>query len=233
MAKKSPQDAANQFIANHFPECAGALLAGSVVRGEMTETSDLDIVVFDTTLSSAYRQSLIAFEWPIEVFVHNLTTYKEFFQSDIYRARPSLVRMVSEGIVLRDTGIMTSIKAEADELLEKGPEKWDEKTIKIKRYFITDALDDFIGSTKEDEDLFIANHLAEALHEFVLRTNGAWIGSSKWIPRALKQYDEKLAKEFMDAFNVFYKTGDKTTVVNLANKVLMPYGGTLFDGFSL
>ncbi|HER2162506.1 TPA: nucleotidyltransferase domain-containing protein [Streptococcus pyogenes] len=59
----------------HFPNCQGALLAGSVVRGEATETSDLDIVVFDKNLSSPYRESLIAFSWAIEVFVNNLTSY--------------------------------------------------------------------------------------------------------------------------------------------------------------
>jgi uncharacterized protein (DUF486 family) len=103
----------------------------------------------------------------------------------------------------------------------------------MKRYFITDALDDFIGSTNKDEDIYIANHLAEAVHEFILRTKGQWIGASKWIVRALKQYDEKVAQEFIDAFNVFYQTGDKVKVIEFVERVLGPYGGRLFEGFSL
>ena len=46
------------------------------------------------------------------------------------------------------------------------------KTIEMKRYMITDALDDLIGSTNRAEELFIANTFADAIHEFVLRTNG-------------------------------------------------------------
>jgi hypothetical protein len=228
-----PLEAAKHFISYHFPNSQGALLAGSVVRGEATETSDLDIVVFDNSLSSAYRESLIEFEWAIEVFVHNLTSYKDFFQSDYKRARPSLPRMVSEGIVLKDTGIIDSIKKEAADLLDRGPEEWTQETVTTKRYFLTDALDDFIGSLDTNEQLFIANTLAEAIHEFVLRTNGHWIGASKWIVRSLKRYDERFAEAFLEAFNDFYKNGVKDKVVALVDKVLEPHGGRLFAGFSI
>jgi len=137
-------EAAQLFIAKYFPHCEGALLAGSVVRGEATATSDLDIVVFDTNQNSSYRESLHEFGWPIEVFVHNLTSYKQYFEQDCQRARPSMPRMVFEGFVLKDHGIIDSIKAEAKHLLEKGPEKWTQQTIKIKQYFISDALDDLM-----------------------------------------------------------------------------------------
>lgn len=129
VTRLDPVEAAKQFINRHFPFCQGALLAGSVVRGEVTETSDLDLVVFDNKLDSAYRESLFEMDWPIEVFVHNLTSYKEFFQADCRRARPSLPRMVSEGIVIKDTGIMESIKLEARQILDNGPEKWSNDTI--------------------------------------------------------------------------------------------------------
>jgi predicted nucleotidyltransferase len=231
--KLKPIEAAQQFIEKYYPNCQGALLAGSVVRGEATETSDLDIVVFENSQNASYRKSLIEYGWPIEVFVHSLTSYKPFFKSDRERARPSMPRMIAEGIILKDEGILESIKKEASELLADGPEKWSEETIHTKRYFITDALDDLIGSTNRTEEIFIANALAELVSEFVLRTNGQWIGHSKWIVRSLKQFDEKFADQFVDAFDVFYKTDDKTKIVQLVNKVLEPYGGKLFDGFSL
>ncbi|WP_337020316.1 nucleotidyltransferase domain-containing protein, partial [Oceanobacillus massiliensis] len=181
--KVMPIQAAKQFVALYFPDCNGALLAGSVVRGEETETSDLDIVIFDQDIRSSYRESMNVFDWNIEVFVHNFSSYKHFFKSDCERAKPSMPRMVSEGIVLKDTGFLDAIKKEADELLEKGPEEWPEDTIMVKRYFITDVLDDFIGSNHRAEEIFIANALAELVSEFILRTNRKWIGSSKWILR--------------------------------------------------
>lgn len=229
----TPLEAAHQFVNEHFPNCKGALLAGSVVRGEATEKSDLDIVIFDKNLRTSYRESLIEYGWHIEVFVHTLTSYKQFFKMDYERARPSMPRMVSEGIVLKDEGIIESIKKEANDLLHNGPQEGSEETINTKRYFLSDALDDFIGSTNRSEELFIATTLAELLSEFVLRTNRQWIGTSKWVYRSLKDYDEEFANQFVKAFDIFYKTGNKGQVIELADYVLQPFGGKLFDGFSL
>lgn len=162
MNKDKPIEAAQKFIHKYFPNCNGALLAGSVVRGEETDTSDLDIVIFDETVPSSYRESLIEFDWPIEVFVHNTSSYKSFFESDRERARPSLPQMVSEGIILKDDGVIGIIREEAIDLLKEVPEEWSEVTLQIKRYFLTDTLDDFIGCTNNrGEEIFIANALAE------------------------------------------------------------------------
>ncbi|QUG43023.1 nucleotidyltransferase domain-containing protein [Psychrobacillus sp. INOP01] len=233
MNKHNPMEVAQKFVHKYFPNCNGALLAGSVVRGEATNTSDLDIVIFDDTVPSSYRESFIELDWPIEVFVHNASSYKPFFESDRERARPSLPRMVSEGIILRDDGVIESIKKEAAELLNEGPEKWSEEIVQIKRYFLTDTLDDFIGCSNRAEEIFIANTLAELLSEFVLRTNHCWIGTSKWIVRSLLAYDEDFTNQFVEAFDTYYKTGDKGKVIHLVEVVMEPFGGRLFEGFSI
>ncbi|WEG10915.1 nucleotidyltransferase domain-containing protein [Pullulanibacillus sp. KACC 23026] len=230
--KQEPVHAAQRLVDKRFPNCSGAILAGSIVRGEWTTTSDLDIVIFDAALPSPYRESFIDYGWPIELFAHNLTSYPAFFETDCKRARPSLPRMVSEGVVLRDNGIISSIKQVADELLKKGPEPWSVDTINTKRYFLTDALDDFIGCENREEGIMIANALAEKVSEFVLRTNKQWIGASKWISRSLKQYDSQLASDFYEAFDDFYKDNLKEKVIRLVDHVLLPYGGRLFEGFS-
>ncbi|MBY0098458.1 nucleotidyltransferase domain-containing protein [Mesobacillus maritimus] len=233
MKRNNAIEAARQIVDQHFPNCKGALLAGSVVRNEATETSDLDIVIFDNHLEESYRESLKEFGWPVEIFVHNLTSYKTFFKSDCERARPSLPQMVTEGIILKDVGVMEEIKKEAQELLEKGPKEWSDETIRLKQYFITDTLDDFIGSSQRAEEIFIANALAELLSEFILRTNRRWIAASKWTIRLLKQYDEKYAKDFVEAFDRFYRNGDKKQIIQLVDDLLQPYGGRLFEGFSI
>ncbi|TAA73421.1 nucleotidyltransferase domain-containing protein [Planococcus salinarum] len=231
--KTAPLEAARKFTAKYFPDCEAALLAGSAVRGEATDTSDLDIVVFDSQTSASYRESLVEFDWRIEVFVHNLTTYQAYFESDAARARPSMPRMVAEGIVLRDTGVLEAIKREAQELLDAGPEEWPAGTIQSKRYFLTDTLDDFIGCTDRGEGIFIAGTLAELLAEFELRTQGHWVGTSKWIVRSLKQYDRNFADRYVAAFDEYYRHGNKRGVIELADTVMEPHGGRLFEGFSM
>lgn len=233
IARPCAEKAAAEFVARHFPLCQCALLAGSTVRGEATSRSDLDIVVFDEHVPAAYRESFVEEGWPIEAFVHNFTSYKAFFESDCRRGRPSLPKMVAEGVPIKEDARLEAVKSEAERLLEKGPEPWSADTIRFKRYFLTDLLDDFIGSSDRMEDLFIASALAEAASEFVLRTNRQWIGQSKWIMRALRNFDPDLAKRFSEGFDNFYRTGNKEKIITLADLVMQPYGGRLFAGFSL
>lgn len=127
----SARQAAKKFIESHYPNCDVAYLAGSVVRGEETESSDLDIIIIDSSVSESYRESLTEYDWPIEVFVHNMFTYKRFFKQNIDRARPSLPQMCAEGIILQDTGQASRIKNEALQLLKAGPTPW--KTIEIEQ----------------------------------------------------------------------------------------------------
>jgi hypothetical protein len=232
-SRLEPLIAAKMFTNENFSGSEIVLLGGSVVRGEATETSDLDIVVIDGNVKNAFRESLVAYEWPIEVFVHNKETLIDYFKRDCERARPSLPRMVAEGIIIKDNGSSSTFKETARKLLSAGPQEWNSSTLMLKRYFLTDLLDDFIGSTNQGESIFIAGSLAEALHEFVLRTNGRWVGSSKWIVRALNEYDREFADTFVNSFDYFYKTGDKQGVISLVDTVLKPYGGRLFHGFSI
>lgn len=228
-----PIEAALKFVKKYFNNCDGALLAGSVVRGEATKTSDLDIIIFDQKIEQSYRESLIEFGWPIEVFVHNFTSYKQFFQNDYERAKPSLQRMIAEGIVLKEDNRILVIKNEALLILADGPEKWSDAIVKMKRYFITDVLNDFIGCENRFEGIFIANTLAEILCEFVLRTNRKWLGTSKWTYRALAQYDEEFANQFVNAFECYYQHGKKSKIIELTDEILKPFGGRLFEGFSI
>jgi hypothetical protein len=228
----SARQAAKKFIETYFPNCEVAYLAGSVVRGEETESSDLDIIIIDSSVGDSYRQSLTEFDWPIEVFVHNMFTYKNFFKENIDRARPSLPQMCAEGIILRDTGYASRIKNEALQLLKAGPTPW--KTIEIEkaRYHLTDLLNDLEGSTNALEDLFIVSKLAYLTHEFVLRVNGHWIGEGKWILRALKEYDETFTEQFAAVFDNYYTNRLKPDVIHFVDGVITPYGGRLFEGYS-
>jgi hypothetical protein len=231
--KENPIVVGQIFIKEYFSTCHAALIAGSVIRGQATHSSDLDIIVFDQSIDSSYRESLIFHDWNIEVFVYNLTSYKVFFNRDIERARPTLPNMVSDGVVLKNNEFIKFLKVEADDLLTRGPDKWSEDTIKLKQYFISDALDDLIGCSNRDEGLFIVHTLVDLLCEFILRTNNKWMGTSKWTYRCLEQYDVAIAKSLVQAQESYYRNDCKTDLIELVDFVLAPFGGRLFEGFSL
>src|SRR5687768_5804590 len=82
-----------------FPEANVVFLAGSVVRGEATEYSDLDLVVIFEKVVAPRRESFIFEEWPVETFVHDPSTLEYYFkENDGKDGIPSLMQMVSEGV---------------------------------------------------------------------------------------------------------------------------------------
>ena len=74
-------------------------LAGSIVRGESTPFSDLDLVVIFDKLPAAYRESFYFQGFPIEAFVHDPETLNYFlYEIDRPSGIPSLAQMIVEGI---------------------------------------------------------------------------------------------------------------------------------------
>lgn len=225
-------DAAKMFIQTEFPECLGAILSGSVAIGKETATSDLDIVVFEKRVN-VYRKSVIKYDWMIEVFVYDLESYKPFFESDVKRARPTLPRMLAEGMVIKHHEEMVTIVNLAKETMLAGPPKWDDKTVEFHQYFLTDVVNDFIGSENVYESFCIAATLLDKLHEFILRTNQHWVGSSKWMYREMDHFNPDLTKEVFQAFQNYYQKGEKNGIINVVESVLDPFGGKRFEGFQL
>lgn len=223
---------AKKIVDEQYPDCDAALLAGSIVRGEGTKTSDLDLVVFDFSIDNGYRESFYSLNWPVEAFVHNKNSYNHFVEKDLQRARPSLPRMMTEGIPVKGSEHIHPLKEEAAELISKGPEQWDQSQIDLMRYGITDALEDLKGATNRAEAIFTVNLLADQIHEFYLRTNQQWIGHGKWVIRALRSYDEEFAKKYTRAFDQYYRTGEKNEIQTIVEHVLEPHGGFLFEGYS-
>src|SRR4051812_236813 len=114
---------ARRFLAAQFPECDAAFLAGSVVRGDATPTSDLDIVVLTSLREVPYRESFVWESWPVEASTHEEKPLMYSSDQDARRYLPSLQQMCAEGIVLRGgDGLAARIKEEARRQLEAGPE---------------------------------------------------------------------------------------------------------------
>lgn len=225
-------NAAKNFIQSHFPNCSFALVAGSVVRGEATTTSDLDIVIINDVNEETYRESFYEYGWPIEVFIYTFDTYKSFLDSDVKRRRPTLAKMLSEGIILNDKyGLESKLKEEANQLLQNGPDPFDKAEMYSQRYTITDMVDDLIGAEVYEEEMFIVNELSEKIINFILVNNGQWMGRGKWLSKLLRKLDEELYLEIINSMNKFYKDNDKQYFINFVTKELNKYGGRLFEGY--
>ncbi len=112
---------AKKVVKDKYPSCDGALMAGSIVRGEGTITSDIDLVVFDDDLDSAYRESYYFDGVPVEAFVHSKKSFEHYFDLDCKNKTPSLPFMVIESVVIQDNKYFDELKHIANEIYQKGP----------------------------------------------------------------------------------------------------------------
>ena len=224
--------AANKFVKEKFPNCDIALLAGSVSRGEETITSDLDIVLFDTSIVRNYRESFVLYNWKIEAFIHNYGSYLKQFEIDKETGRPILANMLIEGKIIRDNGKLQEIKDNAKTFISKGPKPLTEDFIRASRYFIYDLLDDFQDANNHPEAIMTLNTISTQLADFILRVNHQWSGRGKGLARSLRKFDERIYNELFDSLDSYYQDRDKQPFIKFVNDFYEPFGGPLFDGFS-
>jgi len=225
-------DAARKFVKEKFPNSDIAFLAGSASRGEETATSDLDIVIFDKSIESNYRESFVLYNWKIEAFIHNYTTYLNQFDVDKESGRPILANMLAEGKIIRDNGRSEEIKDNAKSFIKSGPKPLTDNFIQASRYFIYDLLDDFKDSKNHPEAIMTLNTISTQLADFILRVNRQWVGRGKGLARSLKKFDERIYNEFFESLDCYYKDGDKQPFIKFVNDIYKPFGGPLFNGFS-
>ncbi|MEZ4770301.1 MAG: nucleotidyltransferase domain-containing protein [Caldilineales bacterium] len=218
------------LVHRRFPDCLAAFMAGSVVRGEATATSDLDIMVITPDGQPSGRESLLVDDWPVELFVHTLAVHRYFSQHDAARRMPSTPRMVCEGVVIVDRdGLAGQLKEEACALLASGPAPLSADELAAARYFVSDLMDDLIDA-RPDEAPFIAGELAHNAATLILDLNRQWRGRGKWLLRALRQFNPAQANRLAAALHAA-NTGDTAALLAFANDALALAGGRLWAGY--
>ena len=212
-----------------FPEAVAVFLAGSVMRGQGTPHSDLDVVVVVPRLPAAYRESLIHLDWPVELFVHDPETLAYFFADNRQRGVPSLAAMVSEGLELPEPGPSSqTFKALARKLLQEGPPLWTRPQLDSARYGVSDICDDLRQPHRPEQLYASGSRLYEALADFALRANGKWSATGKSIPEQLDKLEPGLAQSYTSVFTELFATGRPEALLQLAERLLAPFGGMLF-----
>jgi hypothetical protein len=122
-------------------------------------------------------------------------------------------------------------QAAAKAMLAAGPAPLSEARRDLLRYHITDRIDDLRGERTAAEVQAIGVSLYAILSELMLAGAGLWLGYAKWVPRRLAVLDPALEARFSAAFARLFAQGDAAAVIALAEAVLAPYGGPLFDGY--
>lgn len=223
--------AARRSLASRYTGAAFAYVSGSIMRGEGTEFSDIDLVVVFPSLDRAWRESFTEEGFPVEAFVHDPQTLAHYLHQDAESGCPVMVNMVATGsIVGPDIERAGLIQAKAAGVLAAGPKPLDGPSYDMLRYQVTDLADDLRGHRPPEEIAAIAAALHQKLADLMLLGRGAWAGRGKWAPRLIRELDGELAVEFDMAFRLA-AGGEGSRVLALADRELALHGGRFFDGF--
>lgn len=224
-----------EILTCKYPDARVIFLAGSIVRGEGTLYSDLDLVVIFDKLPNAYRESYYYQGFPIEAFVHDPETLN-YFLHEVNRPSgvPSLAQMILEGIeVPQPDELSQGLKQLAASVIEAGPPALSEEDIRMLRYTITDMVNDIRHPRSKAELVAAATGLYQALANYYLRVNNLWSAKGKSIPRVLKRADPNLCRRYCQGFDELFVIGQPEKVIALAEEILRPAGGFFFDGYKL
>ncbi|WP_455924674.1 hypothetical protein [Pseudomonas putida] len=230
----SPPEAlamASTLLLTRYPGASCAFVAGSIMRGQGTYLSDIDLVVVYDHVEAARRESFVMHGVPVEAFVHDQETLAWFINEDVKRGRPSLLNMVAEGVVIGPASELAHrLRQNVAGRLAEGPARLTPAALNALRYEITDAVDDLRGDRPVSEIMAIGAMLHAKVVELALRGRGRWYGTGKWAPRLLSEADPALAAQFNEAFRALFTMGKVEPLVALTEAELAPHGGFLFDG---
>jgi hypothetical protein len=236
--RPDPVSAATGFVAERFADARAAFLGGGVLGPLRTPTSDLDVVVVLDPAADVpgrprapYRETFEHEGWITEAFVHDEASLREWWQRDVDRRVPSLVRMVAEGVVVHDrAGTADDLRREAATVLAGGPPHADPAEVAARRYALTNLLDDMAGCEDEAELVFLAGAVLQAVGELALLVAGEWLGSGKGLPRRLVEHDPDLLERLVNGHRHVVVYGDTAVLHKTAVDVLVRAGGALLVG---
>jgi hypothetical protein len=223
---------AARVLAARYPDAEAGFAAGSIVRGQGAEGSDLDLVVLYDHLPNARRESFTFDGLPVDAFVHDGETLAWLFQGDLDSGKPAHLTMVAEArIVGPKPGAARRLQDRALKMLRDGPPPLSTEQLDQFRYLITCRVDDLRDRRDDREDVATGAWLYLVLADFVLRAQGQWAHTAKWIPRSLTAMDAELEAAFSRAFDDLFVRQDSAAVIAFAETVLAPFGGPLLEGY--
>lgn len=226
---------ARGLVTSRFPGARAAWLAGSVVAGTATATSDLDVTVLLAGPPAPFRESLRHDGWPVELFVHTVESVDLWLGRDRAHRRPTLARLIAGGVRLVGVGDTAEVvESTCRDFLLAGPEPLTDSERDDLRYALSDQLDDLADATDPVVRTAVAVQLWQSAADLLLAERSCWSGTGKWLVRELTAFDRRFDTRFGPRLHGGLVTaihGETTLLVEVATEVLDASGGRLWEGY--
>ncbi len=219
-----------QLLNGRYEQASAAVAYGSPVRGEDLEYSDIDLIVVGDLEGAPLQESIIFGGWPMEIHIHTPASLWEVSERRARTERITrLPHMFTIGEMLFDRdGTGGNLKQRLSKLMVQGPIALNDSELVLYRHRISDGIADLSDPRPLGEVMFSAASLSRSIAEFVLARNKHWLSTGKALHRNLRQVEPELADRLAEAWAQV--GSDPTPLIALADEVLEPVGGRLFEG---
>ncbi|AMB58494.1 hypothetical protein [Microterricola viridarii] len=137
-----------------------------------------------------------------------------------------LLHMLLEGIELRGGRALTELREGWRDVLAGGPEA-SAHELAARRYVITDLLDDLRDAVDPMERHAVAFALFEKTAELLLLHDRRWLGTGKYLPRRLREWNPERAEALTEPL----LRGDLVAFADRVDHELIRAGGRVQAGF--
>lgn len=206
-----------------MPETAAVLFFGSAQRGEARSGSDLDLYVV-TSGRQFWRVGRMVHGLPVELFFNPAPKMRQRMEQGDAVA----IHAFATGELLLDrTGDGAALQALGRQLLADGPTPLTPWGVSAWRYRLTDLSLDIEGmDPATPEARMQAGALAARALEAYFALNRLWSGRPAGMIRRVSESDPELGALFI---RFFAGEPDPGLAVTIADRVLGPFGGRIFE----
>ena len=199
------------YILGNF-EVLGILVTGTIVRGNPSPNSDLDICVLH---SGPTRQRIQKFfkGVPTEIFVNPPAMIEDYFQSERARGRPCTAHMWATGFVILDSDpVVEQLRQRAEKLLNQPPNP-QAKSLIAERYAAADAYENALDIREENPAgaIMMLNLAVHKMLQYVFWENNCYLPRDKDLLDELESLDAGLA-ELAQQYFVAADTDERFTL---------------------
>ncbi len=230
--RKSPLFVAKSLIKEKFSDAQYAFFAGSVVRGEASSHSDIDLILVYNSVETAFRESFYYKKWPVETYVHDPQTLSYFLKEvDRKQGLPELHQMLMEAVILPEPNPQAQEFQElARSLFEEGPPPLTDEEKNLALYRISEVLDDMREKIPRHELFASMARFYPLFCDYFFRSQGFWSARGKAVPRRLKRVNPTFFRKFDRAVKDLFANGETKDLIELCEEFI-GYEGGYFEGF--
>lgn len=160
------------------------------------------------------------------MFAYTHDAYTEWARGGIAQYRPVIVDLLLDGQEVRGGETLARLREEWGAKLAEGPPITDHE-LAMRRYAITDLIDDLRDATDPLEQNVVAWDLFEKVADLMLLTDKHWIGTGKYLARRLRDLSVSRAEHLTSPL----LQGNLITFADRAEQELTRAGGRVHAGF--